>query len=72
MDEYTTFSIQIPTEVADALEDEAVQKYGRKRTRNLLINQILTDRHKAKTASQPAQSRPANASRASRKVNSTN
>lgn len=68
MDDYITFSIQIPLEVAAALEKEALKKYGRKRTRNLLINKILVDRHKAKTASQPAQPVPVNASRASRKV----
>lgn len=71
--EYTTFSISIPAEVAKALEEEATQTFRRKRTRNLLINKILLDRHEAKAPPRPTPAKqPASASRTSRKINSTN
>lgn len=68
--DYTTFSIRIPTEVADALADEASHVYHRPKTRNLLIHQILVERHKAKALPPPTRSRRARG--APRKVSSTN
>ncbi len=43
--EYTQFSIRIPADVAKALTDEAKEKYRRAGTRNLLITDILVERH---------------------------
>ena len=76
--DFIQFSIRIPVDVAKALTDEAKEKYRRPGTRNLLITDILVERHEERhqshappitTKKQPARTVTA---RNGRKASSTN